>query len=47
MALNLFLYVAGSPDSVALAKSLINMSLDLHKVRAKILSYFNSVATLF
>ena len=24
--------ITGSPDSVALAKSLINMSLDLHKV---------------
>jgi poly(rC)-binding protein 2/3/4 len=26
--------ISGNPDSVALAKSLINMSLDLHKVRA-------------
>ena len=32
--------ITGNPDSVALAKSLINMSLDLHKVSGRYLSHF-------
>ena len=32
--------ITGNPDSVALAKSLINMSLDLHKVSERYLSQF-------
>ena len=33
--------ISGSPDSVALAKSLINMSLDLHKVKLTFLTFFS------
>ena len=46
--------ITGNPDSVALAKSLINMSLDLHKVAGRIhvldlscLTFFVSFFSVF